>query len=196
MVKSKNTTLPTREDAENAVRLLLKYAGEDPTREGLVDTPSRVVRAYDEWFAGYKQDPIDILQRTFGETCGYDEIVLLRKIRFESHCEHHMVPIIGTATVGYLPGDRVVGISKLARLVDAYGKRFQIQEVMTKQIAEAIQEVLRPRGVGVIIKAKHLCISTRGAHKHTSDMVTSCMLGEFRENPRSRAEFLQLAHSE
>ena len=193
MVKSHQTNRPTREEAEQAIRTLLKYAGEDPTREGLLDTPSRVVRAYDEWFAGYEQDPIDILERTFSETSGYDEVVILKNIRLESHCEHHMVPIIGSATIGYLPNDRVVGISKLARLVDAYSKRFQIQEVLTKQIADAIQQVLKPRGVGVVIKAQHLCITTRGVHKPTAKMVTSCMLGTFRENPRSRAEFLQLA---
>jgi len=183
---------PTQDEAEEAVRTLLKYAGDDPEREGLIDTPDRVIRAYSEWFAGYKQDPKEILERTFSEIEGYDNIIILKDIRFESHCEHHMVPIIGKVHIGYLPNDRVVGISKLARVVDAFAKRFQIQEVMTAQIANTINDVLSPRGVAVIVEGQHLCISTRGIHKTSAKMTTSAMLGVFRENAEVRMEFLKL----
>jgi GTP cyclohydrolase I len=177
---------------EDYIRKLLEYIGEDPNREGLLDTPARVVKAYSEWFKGYKQDPKEILQRTFDEVEGYDDIIILRNIRFESHCEHHMTPILGTVSIGYLPNNRVVGISKLARVVDAFGKRLQIQEVFTKQIADIILEVLQPRGVAVIVRGHHLCIGTRGAYKPTAEMVTSCMLGVFREDQQARNEFLLL----
>lgn len=183
---------PTREEAEAAVRTLLRWAGDDPEREGLRGTPDRVVRAYEEWFAGYAQDPTEILQRTFEEVEGYDEMVVLRDIRFESYCEHHVAPIIGTAHVGYLPDHRVVGISKLARIVEAYAKRLQIQEKMTAQIANAIDEVLQPKGVGVVIEAAHQCMTTRGVHKPGVDMVTSTMLGAMRENASTRREFLAM----
>ncbi len=186
---------PSRAEAEAAVRTLLLWAGEDPAREGLRDTPRRVVKAYEEFFRGYAEDPVALLSRTFEEIEDYDEIVLLRDIRLESHCEHHMVPIIGRAHVAYLPGKRVVGISKLARVVDAYAKRFQIQEKMTAQIANAIQHVLQPRGVAVVIEANHQCISTRGVHKPGVGMVTSHMLGEFRENPSTRREFFAMIQS-
>ncbi len=181
---------PTREEAEAAVRTLLQWAGDDPTREGLVDTPSRVVRSYEEFFAGYEVDPVGLLERTFEETDGYDEIVLLRDIRLESHCEHHMVPIIGRAHVAYLPHRRVVGISKLARVVEAYAKRLQIQEKLTAQIANTIQQVLEPRGVAVVIEAAHQCMTTRGIHKPGVTMVTSRMLGAFRDDPSTRRELL------
>ncbi len=183
---------PTREEAEEAVRTLLRWAGDDPAREGLVDTPGRVVRAYEEFFAGYDVDPVGLLERTFEETDGYDEIVLLRDIRLETHCEHHMVPIIGRAHVAYLPYRRVVGISKLARVVEAYGKRLQIQEKLTAQIANTIQEVLEPRGVAVVIEAAHQCMTTRGVHKPGVTMVTSRMLGAFRDNPTTRREVLAM----
>lgn len=182
----------TKEEAELAVKKILEYVGENPDREGLVDTPARFVRALSEWFSGYKVDPKELLSTTFSEVEGYNEIVVLRNIRVESHCEHHMVPIIGTATVAYLPSNKVVGISKLARVVEAYSKRYQIQEVLTRQIANAIDEVLNPQGVAVIIKAKHMCIATRGIHKHESDMITSCMLGTFMADASARAELLQL----
>lgn len=183
---------PTRAEAEEAVRTLLLWAGEDPTREGLLDTPKRVVKSYQEFFKGYEEDPVAILSRTFEETDGYDEMILLRDIRLESHCEHHMVPITGKVHVAYLPGNRVVGISKLARVVDAFAKRFQIQEKLTAQIAKTIQDVLQPRGVAVVIEANHQCISTRGVHKPGVSMVTSHMLGEFRDNPSTRREFLAM----
>lgn len=183
----------TDEQAQEFIKGLLRYVGEDPEREGLVDTPKRVAKAYKEWFGGYKIDPTELLSTTFEEVVGYDEIVMLRNIKFHSHCEHHMAPIIGTATIGYLPNNRVVGISKLARVVDAFARRFQIQEVMTKQIAETINNVLQPRGVGVIVKAKHLCIGSRGIHKPDSDMVTSSMTGVFRESYQARTEFLSLS---
>ena len=183
---------PTREEAEAAVRTLLRWAGEDPEREGLQGTPERVVRAYEEFFAGYATDPVAVLARTFEETDGYDEIVLLRDIRLESYCEHHMVPIIGRAHVAYLPHRRVVGISKLARLVDAYAKRLQIQEKLTAQIANTINEVLQPRGVAVVIEAGHQCMTTRGVHKPGVSMVTSRMLGAFRDDPTTRREFLSM----
>ncbi|CAA7616520.1 GTP cyclohydrolase 1 [Magnetospirillum sp. LM-5] len=183
---------PTRDEAEAAVRTLLRWAGDDPDREGLVGTPERVVRAYEEFFEGYEQDPVEILQRTFEETDGYDEMVVLRDIRLESHCEHHMVPIIGKAHVAYLPGRRVVGISKLARIVEVFAKRLQIQEKLTSQIANAINEVLQPKGVAVVIEAAHQCMTTRGVRKPGVTMVTSRMLGEFRDNPATRREFMSL----
>ena len=183
---------PTREEAEKAVRTLLRWTGDNPGRDGLADTPARVVRAYEEFFRGYAEDPVEILQRTFEETEGYDEMVILRGIRFESFCEHHIAPIIGRAWVGYVPSGRVVGISKLARVVDAFAKRLQIQEKMTAQIANAINDVLQPQGVAVVLKAKHHCMTTRGVHKPDTDMVTSRMLGCFRENPMTRQEFLTM----
>ena len=183
---------PTRDEAESAVRTLLRWAGEDPSREGLLGTPDRVVRSYDEFFAGYHIDPVALLERTFEETDGYDEIVLLRNIRLESYCEHHMVPIIGRAHVAYLPHRRVVGISKLARGVDADAKRLQIQEKLTAQIANTINAVLKPRGVAVMIEAEHQCMSTRGVHKDGVGMVTSRMLGEFRDNSSTRKELLAM----
>jgi GTP cyclohydrolase I len=181
---------PTRATAEEAVRTLLRWAGDDPEREGLLGTPSRVVRAYEEWFAGYFEDPRDYLKRTFEEVAGYDEIVLLRDIRFESHCEHHMAPIIGRVHIAYLPRNRVVGISKLARLVDVYAKRLQVQEKMTAEIATCIDNVLKPYGVAVVVEGVHECMTTRGIHKSEVSMVTSRMLGVFRDNPETRQEFL------
>ncbi|MDX2101438.1 MAG: GTP cyclohydrolase I FolE [Alphaproteobacteria bacterium] len=186
------STRPSREEAERAVRTLIEWAGDDPDREGLVDTPSRVVRAYEEWFAGYGIDPVDVLQRTFEETDGYDEMVLLRDIRFESFCEHHIAPIIGKVHVAYLPERRVVGISKLARVVEAYAKRMQIQEKMTAQIANALHEVLQPKGVAVVVEAQHQCMTTRGIHKPGVSMVTSRMLGAFRDDAATRREFLSM----
>ncbi|WP_225889973.1 GTP cyclohydrolase I FolE [Indioceanicola profundi] len=183
---------PTRAEAEEAVRTLIRWAGDDPAREGLLGTPDRVVRSYEEFFAGYDEDPVELLKRTFEETGGYDEIVLLKDIRFESHCEHHMVPIIGRAHVAYLPRTRVVGISKLARVVEVYAKRLQIQEKMTAQIANTIEEVLQPLGVAVVIEAQHQCMTTRGVHKPGVSMVTSRMLGAFRDNPTTRREFLSM----
>ena len=177
------------------MRTLLLWGGEDPEREGLRDTPARVVRSYEEFFRGYAEDPVALLTRTFAETEGYDEIVLLRDIRIESHCEHHMVPIVGVAHVAYLPGRRVVGISKLARVVDAYAHRFQIQEKLTAQIANTVNEVLQPRGVAVVIEANHQCMSTRGVHKPGASMVTSRMLGAFRDDPSTRREFLAMIES-
>lgn len=182
---------PSREQAEEAVRTLIRWAGDDPTREGLLDTPARVARAYEEFFGGYGEDPREILSRTFAEVDGYDELVLLRGIRIESHCEHHMVPIIGTAHVAYLPDHRVVGISKLARVVELYARRLQIQEKLTAQIATAIQDVLKPRGVGVVIEADHACMTTRGVHQTGVKMVTRRLLGCFREDP-VRREFLAM----
>ncbi|MGY0799789.1 GTP cyclohydrolase I FolE [Lysobacter sp. A286] len=182
---------PTREQAEAAVRTLLSWAGDDPTREGLLDTPKRVAKAYADWFSGYAMDPDEYLARTFEEVAGYDELIVLRDIRFESHCEHHMAPIIGRAHIGYLPDGKVVGISKLARVVDAYARRLQVQEKMTAQIADCIQRVLNPRGVGVVIEATHGCMTTRGVHKRGVAMITSKMLGGFRDDARTRSEFLQ-----
>jgi GTP cyclohydrolase IA len=181
---------PSREAAEEAVRTLIRWAGDDPRREGLVDTPARVARAYAEWFAGYDQDPADILQRTFEEVGGYDNVVALRGIPFESWCEHHMATIRGTVDIGYLPRDRVVGISKLSRVVDAFARRLQVQERMTAEIADTIQKALNPRGVGVIVKATHACMASRGVRKHGVSMVTSRMLGAFRDEPATRQEFL------
>jgi GTP cyclohydrolase I len=181
----------TQEQAEDAVRVLLEWAGENPKREGLLDTPKRVAKAYRDWFSGYQIDPREYLARTFEEVAGYDEMIVLRDIEFESHCEHHMAPIIGKAHVGYLPNGKVVGISKLARVVDVYARRFQVQEKMTAEIAQCIQDVLQPRGVGVVIEGAHECMTTRGVHKRGVSMVTSKMLGEFREDARTRLEFLQ-----
>ena len=176
--------------AEEAVRTLLRWAGEDPAREGLLETPKRVVEAYSDWFSGYAIDPRAYLKRTFEEMGGYDEMVVLRDIEFESHCEHHMAPIIGRAHVGYLPTTKVVGISKLARVVDVFARRFQVQEKMTAEIARCINDVLQPRGVGVVIEAAHECMTTRGVHKRGVSMITSKMLGSFRTDARTRAEFL------
>jgi len=183
---------PTRQQAEDAVRTLLLWAGEDIHREGLIDTPKRVARAYEDWFSGYSADPVGFLARTFEEVEGYDEMIVLRDIEFESHCEHHMAPIIGRAHVGYLPNNKVVGISKLARVVEAFARRFQVQEKMTAQIANCICEVLSPKGVGVVIEAAHQCMTTRGVHKTDVTMVTSQMLGTFRKDARTRAEFLRM----
>jgi GTP cyclohydrolase I len=181
---------PSRAEAEAAVRTLIRWAGDDPGREGLADTPGRVLRAYAEWFGGYDEDPVELLHRTFGESGGYDGMVLLRDIRFVSHCEHHMAPVFGRAHVAYLPRARVVGISKLTRLVDLYARRLQIQERMTAQIADAIDAVLRPRGVAVVVEASHGCMATRGVRRPGATMVTSRMLGAFRNQPGLRAEFL------
>ena len=181
----------SRAQAEEAVRVLLRWSGEDPQREGLLDTPKRVVKAYEDWFSGYGLDPDDYLARTFEEVEGYDELIVLRDIQFESHCEHHMAPIIGRAHVGYLPAGKVVGISKLARVVEAYARRFQVQEKLTAQIADCIQRVLQPRGVGVVVEAAHECMTTRGVHKRGVSMVTSRMVGSFRDDARTRAEFLK-----
>jgi GTP cyclohydrolase I len=183
---------PSREEAEQAVKTLIRWAGDDPRREGLADTPARVVRSYEEHFAGYDQDPLEYLQRTFEETEGYDEMVVLRDIRVESYCEHHMLPIIGKAHVAYLPDRRVVGISKLARVVEAYAKRLQIQEKFTVQIANAINDVLEPKGVAVVVEAAHECMTLRGVHKPGVTMVTSRMLGAFRSDPKTRREFLAM----
>ena len=183
---------PTREEAETAVRTLLRWAGDDPEREGLLETPSRVAKAFGEWFGGYDEDPHAHLLKTFEEVEGYDEMVLLKDIRFESHCEHHLAPIIGKAHVAYLPQGRVVGISKLARVVDAYAKRLQVQEKMTAQIADCIEDVLQPRGVAVVIEAAHQCMTTRGVHRPGVSLVTSRMTGDFRNNPMTRREFLSI----
>ena len=184
---------PDRAEVEAAIRTLIEWTGDDPDRDGLAETPSRVARAFEEFFAGYGQDPVEILQKTFEEIEGYDEMIALRGIRFESHCEHHMAPIIGQAWVAYVPNGRVVGISKLARVVEVYAKRLQIQEKMTAQIANTINDGLKPQGVGVIIKASHHCMTTRGVNKPDSDLVTSRMLGCFRDNPLTRQEFLSMA---
>ncbi|KRG37892.1 GTP cyclohydrolase [Stenotrophomonas panacihumi] len=193
MSASKNTpdSDVTQAQAEEAVRTLLRWAGEDPAREGLLDTPRRVAEAYGDWFSGYRDDPREYLARTFEEVAGYDELIVLRDIEYESHCEHHMAPIIGKVHVGYLPDGKVVGISKLARVVETYARRFQVQEKMTAQIAQCIQDVLGPRGVGVVVEGAHECMTTRGIHKRGVSMVTSKMLGTFREDARTRAEFLR-----
>jgi GTP cyclohydrolase I len=191
LAKKKNKR-PTRQDAEQAVETLLRWAGEDPSREGLLDTPKRVALAYQDWFSGYKEDPVRFLRRTFEEVDGYDEMIVLRDITFESHCEHHMAPIIGKAHVGYLPNNKVVGISKLARVVEVFARRFQVQEKLTAQVANCIQDVLKPKGVGVVIDASHQCMTTRGIHKSDVSMVTSQMLGTFRKDARTRDEFLRM----
>ncbi|HKR19280.1 MAG TPA: GTP cyclohydrolase I FolE [Stellaceae bacterium] len=183
---------PSRAEAEEAVRVLIRWAGDDPEREGLKSTPGRVVRSYEEYFAGYATDPADVLGRTFKETNGYDEIVVLKDIRFESHCEHHIAPIIGKVHVAYLPDKRVIGISKLARLVEVFAKRLQIQEKMTAQIASALNDALKPKGVAVIVEAAHQCMTTRGVHKAGVAMVTSHMLGAFRDDPMTRRELLAI----
>jgi GTP cyclohydrolase IA len=183
---------PSQAEAEEAVRTLIRWAGDDPKREGLLGTPDRVVRAWREFFRGYDQEPQAILKRTFEETDGYDEMIVLKDMRFESHCEHHLAPIIGRAHIAYLPHHRVVGISKLARLLDCYAKRLQIQEKMTAQIANTLQEVLQPRGVAVVVDASHQCMTTRGVHKPGTSMVTSRMLGAFRTDPSTRREFLAI----
>lgn len=184
---------PTRAEAEKAFRTIIRWAGDDPERPGLVETPARIARAFEEFFAGYGEDPGQLLQKTFEEIEGYDEMVVLRGVRFVSHCEHHLAPIVGRAWVAYVPSGRVVGISKLARVVETYARRFQIQERMTAQIANTIEDVLKPRGVGVILKATHHCMTTRGVNQPGTDMVTSRMLGSFRDDPRTRQEFLGLA---
>ena len=183
---------PSREEAEQAIHTLLRWAGDDPSREGLAETPARVAKAFEEWFSGYGQDPEAYLARTFEEIEGYDDMVILRDIRFESHCEHHLAPIIGRVHVGYLPTNRVVGISKLARVVEAYARRLQVQEKMNAQIANTIQKVLKPKGVAVVIEAAHQCMTTRGVHKTGVTMVTSTMLGAFRDNSDTRREFLNI----
>ena len=183
---------PSREEACDAVRTLIRWTGDDPDREGLLDTPDRVVRSYDEYYSGYTQDPVDILRRTFEETDGYDEMVVLKDVEINSHCEHHMAPIVGCVHIGYLPNKSVVGISKLARVVDVYARRLQIQEKMTAQIADALDEVIRPRGVGVVVEAAHHCMTTRGIQKQGVTMVTSRMLGSFRTDPKTRREFLAI----
>lgn len=188
--KAKKQKMPTETEAENAVRTLIRWAGDDPDREGLKATPARVVRAYKEWFSGYDEDPNDYLLRTFEEVGGYDEMVLLRDIRFVSHCEHHMAPIIGRVHIGYLPRNRVVGISKLARLVETFARRLQVQEKMTAEIAHCLNVVLKPHGVGVVAEAEHECMTTRGVHKTDVTMVTSRMVGAFRNQKQTRDEFL------
>jgi GTP cyclohydrolase I len=188
-------TRPSEQEALEAVRTLIRWTGDDPDREGLLATPDRVVKAYGEFFSGYAEDPVDTLSRTFGEVEEYDEMVVLRDIPLESHCEHHMVPFTGVAHVGYLPDRRVVGISKLARVVDIFSKRLQIQEKLTRQVADAIQSVLQPHGVGVVIEATHACMTTRGVHKTGVKMVTSCLLGAFRDDATTRSEFLSMIHS-
>ena len=189
---SEKNKKPSRAEAEAAVRTMLAWTGDNPDREGLIETPKRVVRAYEQFFAGYDKDPKEVLSKVFEEVEGYDEMVIVKDIRVESHCEHHMVPILGKAHVGYLPNKRIVGISKLARVGDILGKRLQTQEVMTAQIANVINEVLEPKGVAVVINAKHQCMTTRGVHKPESSTITSTMLGTFRQNPDTRAEFMNL----
>ena len=186
------SSAPTRAEAEEAVRTLIRWAGDDPTREGLLDTPKRVTKAFEEWFSGYDVDPEAILARTFEEVEGYDDIVLMKDIRLESYCEHHMAPIIGKAHIAYLPTDKVVGISKLARLVDAYAKRLQIQEKLTAQIADTLERTLEPRGVAVMIEAEHQCMSTRGVHKHGVDTITTRFTGVFKDDPKMEDRFLRL----
>jgi len=186
------TEAPSREEAEDAFRTIIRWAGDDPDRAGLLETPSRAARAFEEYFAGYQQDPLAILDKTFHETGGYEEMIVVRGISFVSHCEHHLAPITGQAWVAYVPNGRVVGLSKLARVVDVYAKRLQIQERMTSEIAGAVRDALQPQGVGVVIKAVHHCLSSRGAHKIGAEMVTSCMLGCFRDNAPTRQEFLAM----
>ena len=186
---------PSRQEAEEAVRTLICWTGDDPDREGLIETPKRVVKAYEEFFEGYEMDPEEVLQKTFEEVQGYDDAVIVRNIRVESHCEHHIVPIIGVAHVGYIPNNRVVGISKLARVIEIFGKPLQTQETMTAQIADTIQKVLEPKGVAVVVDASHQCMTTRGIHKTESSTITSRMLGAFRDNPETRSEFMNLINS-
>ena len=186
---------PSRQEAEEAVRTLICWTGDDPDREGLIETPKRVVKAYEEFFEGYEINPEEVLKKTFEEVQGYDDAVIVRNIRVESHCEHHIVPILGVAHVGYIPNNRVVGISKLARVVEIFGKRLQTQETMTAQIADTIQKVLEPKGVAVVVDASHQCMTTRGIHKTESSTITSRMLGAFRENPETRSEFMNLINS-
>ena len=183
---------PTRAEAEQAVRTLLRWIGDDPDREGLRSTPERVAKAYEDWFGGYREDPVEFLRRTFQEVEGYDEMIVLRDIRFESHCEHHMAPIIGKVHIGYLPDRKIVGISKLARVVETFARRLQVQEAMTAQIAHCIQGVLKPKGVGVVVEGTHQCMTTRGVRKHGVAMITSQLLGHFRSDPRTRNEFLTM----
>ena len=183
---------PAEEEAMAAVKTLLAFAGDDPSREGLIETPKRVIKAYGEFFAGYDEDPVEALSKTFEQVEGYDEMVIVKGIRVESHCEHHMVPILGVAHVGYIPNKRVVGISKLARIIDIFGKRLQTQETMTAQVADTINDVLKPKGVAVVIDAAHQCMTTRGIHKTETSTVTSRMLGAFKENPTTRSEFMNL----
>ena len=183
---------PSREEAEAAVRVLLRWIGDNPDREGLLGTPGRVVRAYEDWFSGYADDPVEFLRRTFHEVDGYDEMIVLRDISFESHCEHHLAPIIGKVHIGYLPDRKVIGISKLARVVETFARRLQVQESLTAQIANCIQGVLKPRGVGVVVEGVHQCMTTRGIRKHGVSMITSQLLGHFRSDPRTRAEFLTM----
>jgi GTP cyclohydrolase I len=190
--KPESAERPSREQAESAIRLLIRWIGDDPDREGLKATPARVARAYEDWFSGYSDDPVDFLRRTFYEVDGYDEMIVLRDIGFESHCEHHMAPIIGKVHVGYLPDRKVVGISKLARVVETFSRRLQVQESMTAQIAHCIQGVLKPKGVGVVVEGTHQCMTTRGIHKQGVAMITSQLLGQFRSDPRTRAEFLNI----
>ena len=189
------TSKPTRKEAEDAVRTLISWAGDNPKREGLIETPKRVVKSYEEFYAGYDQDPSEILSKVFEEIEGYDEIVLVKDILLESHCEHHMVPFIGIAHIGYIPNKRIVGISKLARIADVFAKRLQTQETMTAQIADTINEVLKPKGVAVVIDAQHQCMTTRGTHKSESSTITSRMLGLFRTNSNTRNEFMNLINS-
>jgi len=199
MIKDKNinkpVVKPTREEAMDAVKTMIAWAGDDPTREGLLETPKRVIKAYEEFFAGYEMDPDEILNKTFEEVAGYDEMIIIKDIRLESHCEHHMVPILGKAHLAYIPNNRVVGISKLARVVDVYGKRLQTQETMTAQIAESINRVLKPKGVAVVVDAGHQCMTTRGIHKTNATTITSQMLGVFRSAYRTRSEFMNLINS-
>ena len=195
-IKSTDKVLkPSRQEAEEAVRTLICWTGDDPDREGLIETPKRVVKAYEEFFEGYEIDPEEVLKKTFEEVQGYDDAVIVRNIRVESHCEHHIVPILGVAHVGYIPNNRVVGISKLARVVEIFGKRLQTQETMTAQIADTIQKVLEPKGVAVVVDASHQCMTTRGIHKTESSTITSRMLGAFRDNPETRSEFMNLINS-
>jgi len=192
---SKKIMRPTREEAMEAVKVMLAWAGDDPTREGLLETPKRVVKAYEEFFSGYNMDPDEILNKTFEEVAGYDEMIIIKDIQLESTCEHHMAPILGKAHVAYIPNKRVVGISKLARIVDVYGKRLQTQETMTAQIADSIQRVLDPKGVAVVIDAAHQCMTTRGVHKENSTTITSRMIGVFRSDYRTRSEFMNLINN-
>ena len=199
MIKNKTinkpVVKPTREEAMDAVKTMIAWAGDDPTREGLLETPKRVIKAYEEFFAGYEMDPDEILNKTFEEVAGYDEMIIIKDIRLESHCEHHMVPILGKAHLAYIPNNRVVGISKLARVVDVYGKRLQTQETMTAQIAASINRVLKPKGVAVVVDAGHQCMTTRGIHKTNATTITSQMLGVFRSDYRTRSEFMNLINN-